>query len=39
MDSKELLLLNQITDYIRENGIKALMEIVMKAIEKSGKNN
>jgi hypothetical protein len=32
MDDKELLLLNQITDYIREHSIKELMEIVMKAI-------
>ena len=39
MDDKELLLLKQITDYIREHSIKELMEIVMKAINTVNENN
>lgn len=33
------MLLELMTNFIKENGIKALMELVMQAIEQSGRNN
>lgn len=35
----DAMLVELMVNYITEHGIKALMELVMKAIEQSGRNN
>ena len=35
----ESMLIELMVKYITENGIKALMELVMRAIEQSGRSN
>ena len=35
----ESMLMELMINYIKEHGIKALMELVMRAIEQSGRNN
>ena len=35
----ESMLIDLMINYIKEHGIKALMELVMRAIEQSGRSN